>query len=330
MSASVLRFGLLGAARIAPTALVRPARAVGGIVLGAVAARDVARARAFASKHGFARVHDSYAALIADPELDVIYNPLPNSLHAEWTIRALEAGKHVLCEKPLASNEAESVRMAEAARKSGRVLMEAFHYRFHPLMARVLTILTDGEIGEVKRIETAMCIPLPLPGDIRYRWDLAGGATMDVGCYAIHMLRSVAGMEPQVLSARAKLSSPKVDRAMEAEFRFPNGATGSIECSLFSRRLLKLGIKVYGAKGELHVLNATVPQLYHRLTVRNGEGKRSEKVPSEGTYTHQLRAFKAAVCEGAMPLIPLEDSIANMRVIDAVYRAAGLPVRGMT
>ncbi len=329
MAIPLLRFGLLGAARIAPLALVRPARAVEGIVLEAVAARDGARARKFAAKHGFARVLDSYAALIADPAIDAIYNPLPNSLHAEWTIRALEAGKHVLCEKPLASNAAESERMAEAAKRSGRVLMEAFHYRFHPLMARVLGILASGEIGQVRRIETAMCIPLPLPNDIRYRLELSGGATMDVGCYAIHMLRTVAGEEPEVVSARAKLSSPGVDRAMEAEFRFASGATGRIECSLFSRRLLKLGIVVHGEKGELRVLNATIPQLFHRLRVKSERGERSEQVPSEATYVHQLRAFKSVVCEGTQPLIPLHDSVANMRVIDAVYRAAGLPLRGM-
>jgi len=328
MSVPVLRFGLLGAARIAPSALVRPAREVEGVTLVAVAARDRARAHKFANKHGFQRVHESYEALLADPEIDAVYNPLPNSLHAEWTIRALEAGKHVLCEKPLASNADEGVRMVQAAQRTGRVMMEAFHYRFHPLMARVLAILASGEIGTVQRIETAMCIPLPLPGDIRYRWELAGGATMDVGCYAIHMLRTVAGMEPEVISAKAKLSSPKVDRAMEAEFRFANGVTGKIESSLFSRRLLKLGITVHGSAGTLHVLNATVPQLYHRVSVKTATGTRSEKVPSEGTYTHQLRAFRAVVCEGAPQLITHADSIANMRTIDAVYRAAGLPLRG--
>ncbi len=330
MPTSVLRFGLLGAARIAPMALVRPARAVDGIVLEAVAARDRERARKFAAKHGFSRVLDSYAALIADPNIDVIYNPLPNSLHAEWSIRALEAGKHVLCEKPLASNAEEGERMAAAAKQSGRVLMEAFHYRFHPLMARVLAILASGEIGSIRRIETAMCIPLPLPSDIRYRLDLSGGATMDVGCYAIHMLRTVAGEEPEVVSAHAKLSSPCVDRAMEAEFRFASGASGRIECSLFSRRLLKLGITVHGSKGELRVINATIPQLFHRLTVKSERGTRKEQVPGEATYVHQLRAFKSVVCEGTLPLVPLSDSIANMRVIDAVYRAAGLPVRGLS
>ena len=224
-----LRLGLLGAARITPFAIMRPLAHVPAVRVTAIAARDRARAQKFAHKHAIEQVHDSYEALLADPNVDAIYNPLPNSLHAAWTIRALEAGKHVLCEKPLASNAEEAAQMAEAARKNQRVLMEAFHYRFHPLMARVLEILASGEIGKVQHIHTAMCIPLPMRSDIRFRFDLAGGATMDVGCYALHMLRTVAGAEPDVIAARAKLRTPEVDRAMEAELSFAAGRTGFME-----------------------------------------------------------------------------------------------------
>src|SRR5574337_909465 len=173
-----LRIGVLGAARIAPMALVRPARQVPEATVVAVAARDPQRAQAFATKHGIPRVHPSYDALLADTEIDAIYNPLPNSLHCEWTIRALQAGKHVLCEKPLASNAAEAERMAEAAGQAGRVLVEAFHWRYHPLAARMQAIIDAGELGAVQHIEAHFCLLLPLPGDIRYRLDLAGGATM--------------------------------------------------------------------------------------------------------------------------------------------------------
>jgi predicted dehydrogenase len=328
MSTNALRLGVLGAARITPFAIVRPLASVPEVQLAAVAARDLARARKFARKHHVERVHDSYAALIADPEIDAIYNPLPNNLHAEWTIKALEAGKHVLCEKPLASNAAEAVQMAEAARRSGRVLMEAFHYRFHPLMARALEVVRSGELGQVQRIETSMCIPMPMRSDIRFRLDLSGGAMMDVGCYALHQLRTLASAEPEVVSATAKLRAPGVDRAMEAELRFADGRTARMECSLWSHRLLKLGFRVSGSDGELRVLNATVPQLYHHLKVRGKSGSRRERVPGEATYTLQLRAFAEAVQAGATPLISLEDSIANMKTIDAVYRAAGLSPRG--
>jgi predicted dehydrogenase len=310
-------------------ALLRPARRVPEVQVAALAARDPGRARAFAAKHGIPRVHEGYAALLADPELDAIYNPLPNGLHCEWTLRALEAGKHVLCEKPLASNADEAAQMVEAAARAGRVLMEAFHWRFHPLAARMRAILDSGEIGRVLRVETAMCVPFAIPGDIRFRLDLAGGATMDTGCYAIHVLRFLAGQEPaEVTAARARLSSPGVDRWMQAELRFPDGATGRITCSLFSSSLLRIGARVVGERGELRVTNPVAPHLWHRLAVRTAAGRRAEKVTGESTYTHQLRAFAAAVRDGAPVPTGGADAIANMRVIDAVYAKAGLPRRG--
>jgi len=322
-----LRLGLLGAARITPFAIIRALPAVPTVRVTAVAARDATRAHAFAKRHGIPKVHTGYQALLEDPEVDALYNPLPNSLHAEWTIRALEAGKHVLCEKPLASNEREAVQMAEAARRNGRVLMEAFHYRFHPLMARVLEVLRAGEIGRIEHVQTAMCIPLPMRNDIRFQLALAGGATMDVGSYALNMLRTVTGKEPQVKSARALLHSPGVDRAMEADFTFDDGSTGAIECSLWSRKLLKIQIHVRGSEGWLKVFNPVVPQLYHHLTVVSRGQKRRERIKGDATYTHQLRQFASVVLTGAAPVVTLEDSIANMHLIDAVYRAAGLQPR---
>jgi predicted dehydrogenase len=328
MSDDPIRIGILGAARIAPMALIRPARQVSGVEVAAVAARDRGRAERFAARHGIARVHESYAELLEDSEIDAVYNPLPNSLHAEWTVRALEAGKHVLCEKPFASNAEEAVRMGEAAEKSGRVLMEAFHWRYHPLAARMLEIVASGELGDVRHVEAALCIPLLLPGDIRFRLDLAGGATMDTGCYALHMVRTLADAEPMVTSAKALLSSPGVDRRMEADLRFPDGRTGRIVCSLFSRTLLRMSARVIGDAGELHVFNPLAPHVYHRLTVRTQNGRRSERVAGDATYTCQLRAFRAALREAApFPTDP-SDAIRNMQAIDAVYRAAGLPLRG--
>jgi predicted dehydrogenase len=323
-----LRIGVLGAARIVPHALLSPARHVPEVAVSAVAARDPARARTFAASHAIPRVLPSYDALVTDPEIDAIYNPLPNSLHCAWTIRALEAGKHVLCEKPFASNAAEAERMAAAASRAGRVLMEAFHYRYHPLAARMIELAGDGTLGRVARIETNMCVPLPIPGNIRYSYALAGGATMDVGAYAVHMLRHVAGAEPEVIRAEARLSSPDVDRCMSAELTFADGRTARVRCSLFSARLLDISVRVVGDRGELRVFNPTMPQLYHRLSVRTPQGTRVERVRGRATYEHQLRAFAAAVLTGApIPTGP-EDSIRNMRVIDQIYAKAGLSLRG--
>src|SRR6478672_109632 len=184
-----VRIGILGAARIAPAAVIKPAQKVGDAMIGAVAARDRGRADAFASKHGIPRVHGSYADLIADPDIDAVYNPLPNGLHAEWTVAALEAGKHVLCEKPFTANAKEAEDVAAVADRTGRVVMEAFHWRYHPLAQRIVDIIDSGELGTVQRIETALCFPLPKFSDIRYQYALAGGALMDVGTYAVHMAR---------------------------------------------------------------------------------------------------------------------------------------------
>jgi hypothetical protein len=156
-----VRIGTLGAARITPGALVKPARNSSEAELVAVAARDRTRADAFASKHGIPTVHDSYDTLLADPSIDAIYNPLPNGLHAEWTIAALEAGKHVLCEKPFTANAKEAEAVAAVASGTGLVVMEAFHYRYHPLAERMREIVERGELGQLRRVETALCFPLP-------------------------------------------------------------------------------------------------------------------------------------------------------------------------
>ncbi len=325
-----LHIGILGAARIAPQALVKPARALGQAEVTAVAARDPDRATRFAAKHGIPTVHRSYDELLADESIQAVYNPLPNGLHAEWTRRALDAGKHVLCEKPLTANAAEAEDVAEHARRSGLVLMEAFHYRYHPVAARMRDIVRGGQLGSVEHIETSMCIPLPLPKDIRYRYDLAGGAVMDVGCYALHMNRLLAGEEPEVLAARVKLARADVDRWARADLRYPSGTTGTMTCALLSSQLLKIGIRVAGSEGTLTVFNPTGPHFGYRMVVHRPGGR--ERIRVDGartpTYTYQLEAFCAAVQDGAPVLTPPADSIANMRAIDAVYRAAGLPVRG--
>jgi predicted dehydrogenase len=323
-----LRMGTLGAARITPSALVRPAAGTPDLEVVAVAARDRARAERFAAKQGIPRVHPSYEALLEDPDVDAVYNPLPNSLHCEWTLRALHAGKHVLCEKPLASNAQEARRMQEAAEKSGRVLAEAFHWRYHPLAERMQAILDGGELGPLRHVQGFMCAPLPLPGNIRYRLDLAGGATMDTGCYAVSLVRFLAGAEPEVVSARARCSSPGVDRWMQAELRFPDGVSGRVTTSIFAARLLDLRAVAVGERGRMSVLNPVAPHLYHRLVVETPEGRRVERVRGEATYTHQLRAFRDWVRGGVPMVTDAAHGVANMAVIDAIYRAAGLPLRG--
>jgi predicted dehydrogenase len=323
-----LRVGVLGAAKIAPNALIKPARVVTDVEVTAVAARDRAKADAFAGKHGIPTVHASYDALLADPTIDAVYNPLPNGLHGKWTIAALEAGKHVLCEKPFTANAEEAVEVAAVEERTGLVVMEAFHYRYHPLAQQLIDIAHDGTIGTIEHIETRMVIPLLSGKDIRWQLALAGGATMDVGCYTIHLLRSLAQAEPEVASATARERSPGVDKWLRAEMTLPNNVTGRITASMLSYPFVSVGAVVRGDEGELRVLNPIAPQYFHRVSIRTKSGKqRPPKVPRISTYRYQLEAFARAVLHGGPVLTGTSDAIANMKVIDACYRAAGMELR---
>ena len=325
-----LRIGCLGAARIAPMSLLRPAAKVEGVEVSAVAARDPGRAKAFAQKRGIPIVHDSYEALVGDDSLDAVYIPLPNGLHGYWCKRAIEAGRHVLCEKPFTANAEEAEEVRKAAEASGLVVMEAFHWRYHALAARMLDIIARGELGGVRHIETEVTIPLPSRHDIRWDLDLAGGAMMDTGCYAASMMRALAGAEPEVVSARAKLRSPGVDRTMRAEVVFADGRTGRLRASMWSARVFRIRAVVAGEKGTMRAFNPMAPQYFHRLTVNGPEMRRHERMGGPGSYTCQLEAFAAAIRGEKSPLTGAADAVENMRLIDAVYRAAGLEPRQPT
>jgi predicted dehydrogenase len=293
-----------------------------------VAARDRQRAVRFADQHGIPGVAADYQALLEDADVDAVYNPLPNGLHARWTLAALAAGKHVLCEKPFTANAAEARQVAAEAERTGLVVMEAFHYRYHPLAHRMRSIVESGELGTLRRVEASFCFPLPKFSDIRYRLDLGGGAMMDAGTYTVHIARLLGGEEPRVRAASAKLRTPQVDRAMTADLEFPAGHTGRIACSLWSSSVLHLSASATGDRGRLRVFNPLAPQTWHRLTVEVDGGRRVEHLPRRPTYDYQLEAFCAAVTRGEPTLTPPADSVANMTVIDAVYTAAGLKPRG--
>ena len=197
-----------------------------------MAARDRRRAEAFAAEHGVERATDSYAAVLADPEVEVVYNPLPNALHGPWNLAAVAAGKHVLSEKPFASTAEEAAEVRDAAQKAGVTVVEGFHYLFHPVMQRLFALLDSGELGELQRVDALIAMPEPDDGDPRWSFDLAGGALMDLGCYGLHAHRALgrwAGGEPELVDARAKerAGAPGVDEWLEADLRFPSGATGS-------------------------------------------------------------------------------------------------------
>ena len=323
-----LRFGILGAARIAPDALVKPAQKSPDAEVVAIAARDPARAHEFAGTHHIPRVHATYEELIGDSDLDVIYNPLPNSMHCEWTIAALRAGKHVLCEKPIASNAAEAERMAKVAEETGLILGEAFHYRYHPLADRVREILSSGKLGRLLHVEGNFSVPIP-ETNIRFDWSLAGGATMDLGCYPLHMIRNFSGLATKVSRASAETGPKNIDIAMNVELELAGGVTGRMTCSMKKDAQLGASFSARGERGELKVTNPVGPHRGNQVTLKIGANEKSESVAGDPTFTYQLAAFVKAVRGEAKFRTDGTEGIVNMRLIDDVYRAAGLPPRGV-
>ncbi|MFJ8046530.1 Gfo/Idh/MocA family protein [Streptomyces luteogriseus] len=325
-----LRIGVLGAARITERSLIDPARATGHRLV-AVAARDRARAEAFAAGHGVERVASSYAELIADPDVDVVYNPLTNGLHGPWNLAALAAGKHVLSEKPSASNAAEAAEVRRAAEKAGTVFMEAFHYLFHPVTRRLHELLASGELGELRHVEAMVAIAAPPDTDPRWSLPLAGGALMDLGCYSLHALRMLApwaGGAPRLAAARAgeRAGAPGVDEWLDADLEYPGGATGSARCHM-AHDGLDMSIRIVGSRGEATAPNFVLPQLDDRIVIRTAQGERTEHLGTRSSYTYQLEAFAARVRDGARLPLDADDAVTTMELIDACYREAGFEPR---
>jgi len=328
-----LRIGVLGASRIAGLAIVGPAQELGHRLV-AVAARDPRRAELFAEKHGVERVLASYHDVINDPDVDAVYNPLANALHAPWNLAAVAAGKPVLTEKPFARDRAEAQRVAAAADAAGITVMEGFHYLFHPATRRALELAGDGTLGELVHVEARMAMPAPNDDDPRWSLELAGGALMDLGCYGLHAHRALgrwAGGEPQLVDARAKerAGAPGVDEWLEADLRFPSGATGAVRCSMAEPRF-EMTLRVVGSRGEATVMDFVQPHKDDRVVVRTEAGETTEHLGTRSSYIYQLEAFIQALRGGTpMPTGP-DDAVATAQLIDQCYRAAGLPLRART
>ena len=324
-----IRFGALGVANITPRALVHPVDSEPRATIWAVAARDRARAEAFAAHEHIRTVADGYQAVIDNPDINAIYNPLPISLHHEWTLKALAAGKHVLCEKSFACNADEAREMADAARDASLVLMDAFHYRYHPIFIKTVELLRSGAIGQVEDLDASSHTPVTDPDSIRLDYALGGGVTMDLGCYPIHWVRHAVGEEPEVFQAEAETGPPDVDLMLKAKMRFPSGAIASISGDMREGVAFNSSLTVTGSEGKLHLENPIVPQRGHRLEVETAAGTETIELDRRPTYGYQIDAFIAAVLEGAPLLTDAEDAVKQMTVIDACYAAAGLPRRGL-
>lgn len=317
-----LRWGILSTADIGRKAVNPAIRASSNGELAAVASRDQARAREFARANGIHRVLGSYQALLDDDGIDAVYNPLPNSLHKDWTIRAAAAGKHVLCEKPLGLDAAECREMEAAASANGVKLMEAFMYRFHPRTERVLEMVREGAVGDLKEIRSSFTFLLDRPDDIRWARALGGGALMDVGCYCVNASRTLAGMEPVEVRAMANFRDSGVDQQMAGSLRFEDGLLAHFDCALTMERTEVY--QVMGTQGHLRVREAFVPGTdavdIEQFDVENN----LTRIPVPGADEYRLMVEHFADC--VLNDLPLryspEEAALNMKVIEALYESA--------
>jgi predicted dehydrogenase len=275
-------------------------------------------------------VFDSYDALIDSPTIDAIYVATPASLHREWTLAAIDAGKHVLCEKPLAANAQDAARIADAADRTDVVVMEAFHWRYHPLVAQMQSILDAGILGTVERVDArfevdASVIP---PTDIRWDLSIGGGAMMDIGCYPASWARWAVDGEPTVDAAQAVCPVPEIDGSLSAELSWPSGVTGTILGSMVSETPgHNASLEVVGSRATLFVENLIAPQNGASLQIRSNGGVMDIPVLPGSTYVSQLIAFRDAIAFGSPFPTTTRDGVATMELIDACYLAAGLDPR---
>jgi predicted dehydrogenase len=313
-----LRWGVLSAARINQK-VIPGLQSAAGCEVVALASRDQVRAAEAARELGIGRVHDSYEELLADPGVDAVYIPLPNALHVPWTIRALEAGKHVLCEKPLGRRAAEVEAAFAAAERSGRRLMEAFMYRHHPQTETLLRLVGDGAVGPVRTITASFGFNLLGASDIRLDAELDGGALMDVGCYCLHAIRQLAG-EPVAVRAVQLVTGDGVDITFAAALQMPAGVLAHFDAGI--GQAPRHHLEVVGADGTLFLADpwhCADPGIELR---RGGETERIA-VSAADPYRLQAEHFAGVVSGRERPRLPATDGIGQARAVEALYAAAG-------
>ncbi len=312
-----LRLGILSTARINRLVLAG-ARDSDRVEVTAVASRDLARAEAYAREQGIERAYGSYEELLADPELDAVYNPLPNSMHVEWSIRALEAGKHVLCEKPLSRRPEDVERAFDVAERTGRILTEAFMYRHNPQTARLKELVDGGSIGELRVVRAAFSFTIDDPANIRLAADLDGGALMDVGCYCVNGSRFLAGEPEHVFGT--SVTEAGADTVFAATMSFPGDVIAQFDCGF--RLPMRDELEAVGSEGSLFLDD---PWHCRRpvIELRREGGVEEITLEPVDSYRLELENLADAVEGKAELLLGREDALAQARAIEALYRSAG-------
>jgi predicted dehydrogenase len=316
-----VRWGVLGVANIFMKRVLPPLLKSDSVDLVAIASRSPERARRAAEAFGIARSYGTYEDLLADPDIEAVYIPLPNHLHAEWIRKAADAGKHILCEKPLALNAEETAACVEYAAERGVRLMEAFMYRFHPQWQRAQELVRIGEIGAILAVHTSFGYNLKDPENIRNKLDMGGGALMDIGCYAVSVPRFIFGREPdRVIGLFIRDPSFKTDILSSAILDF-GGARSvfTVATQVFQTQR----VDIFGTSGSIHIgipfnMYADVPPL---LTVITEIGERRPILPAADQYGLEFEAFSRALRQELPVPTPAEDAVANQKVLDALFRS---------
>lgn len=318
-----LQWGLLSTARI-NRRLIPPLGQAGRSELNAVASRNIETAQAFAQQWNIPRTFDSYEALLADPAIDVVYIPLPNSMHCEWAVKAAEAGKHILCEKPLALSVAEVDRMARAAADNNVVLVEAFMYRMHPQLAKIQELLTGGLIGKVKFIKATFSFMLEEKTNIRLQPDMGGGSLWDVGCYPVSFSQAIAGADPVEVFGWQRLNENGVETLFAGQLRFADGLLAQIDSAF--ELPFRARAEITGEKGSLLVPRPFQPDLDGKrsglIYVAPDDTETRIEVAEEPLYLGEVEVLERAILDGIQPPYTPAQSRGNIATIKALYHSA--------
>lgn len=325
---SPVRWGVLSVANIGVKRVIPAILASANSQLAAVASRNPERAKELFASIPDLRIYGDYESLINDPEIEAIYNPLPNSLHAEWSIRAMEAGKHVLCEKPLAITAEQGASVVEVARENGVLLMEAFMYRFHPQTIWALEQVAAGRVGAVKLVRSSFSFNIslpPRPQDIRLQAALAGGSLMDVGCYPVNFCRAVYGHAPVAVAARVYVPTEgEVERSANAVLDFGDGRFGLIDASF--ELPTRQGAEIIGEQGTITIPVPFTPGNIEPIVMLALEGQTiHQRFAAVDQYRLEVEHFAACVRFGNQPALSLEETLENLATIEAIYQSAGYP-----
>jgi xylose dehydrogenase (NAD/NADP) len=326
MKSGIVKWGLLSTAHI-NQAVIPILHKSSRNRLEAVASRELRTAQRYAKEHEIPTAHGSYEALLEDPAIDVVYISLPNHLHAEWSIKALEHGKHVLCEKPLALTVAEVDAMTQAAEQSGRVLVEAFMYRHHAQTLRVQELVRRGAVGKVQLINGAFTFTIHRLGDIRLIPETGGGSVWDVGCYPISYARMIAASEPTDVFGWQTSGESGVDESFQGMLRFDKGVRAEFDCGF--RSPVRCWMEIVGEDGVLTIPNAFKPGRSETITLTKNDSRQTIQIDANELYEGEVEDMADAILEGKRPRVTLKDSRGNAATIVALLDSArlGVPIQ---